>query len=487
MAWKLADLFVAIRGDQTMLDKSLQTAKAKLEGLSAWTVAKGTLLADAIKGSGKGLFDLISGSVDKAAGMEDVLARVASSFGRYQGPMLSFADAMARKYGQSKETILSHAEEIQTAFRIAGMSGEEASNKALEIAEQAASFAHNTGSSLTDVFGEWNVGIEGMNKSLKLMGAELDDIAVTNQARKMGFGMVNGEYLKKDLMAARLEVMKAIQATRQGTMGGGDNRYHGLQNQMWGRIEGIMQKVGEAALPIWETALRSINHLLEGASDWLDGMQPAMDAIGDKIAKWGGYFALVFEDHHAWELVQSELSDLWNNAIDLGKRAFQGLFNFLGDAMGQLGNVLAASINNALSKTNLGWALGLSKMDVPGLDLDFSKLTGPMGGFEFKQSELTGYLQQLVDGRLEAAGLGGLSDRTKAPAGVGEPSVGSPSIAPGKTGTHGVEDFAKYLQDAAFASVDPNRETAANTRRIVELLNRANSARLEPPAPPVLA
>ena len=97
----LFELFVKIGVDDSEFNKGVGEAKKGFESFSAWTIAKGQLIADAIKTSGKAFLDLGKQAINNYAEYEQLVGGVETLFGTSAGKVQEYASNAYKTAGLS--------------------------------------------------------------------------------------------------------------------------------------------------------------------------------------------------------------------------------------------------------------------------------------------------------------------------------------------------------------------------------------------------
>ena len=125
----LFELFVKIGVDDSEFNKGIGKARNGFSDFSAWTVAKGQLIADAIKTGSKALIDFGKQSIESYAEYEQLIGGVETLFGAGGKSLEEYAASMGKsiedvenKYWdlrQANNEVLHNADK---AFQTAGLS-----------------------------------------------------------------------------------------------------------------------------------------------------------------------------------------------------------------------------------------------------------------------------------------------------------------------------------------------------------------------------
>lgn len=358
MAFRLAELFVDITGRKNKLDGVLSAARGQL---TSWGVGLGVLggnlatqALNAATGSIAGFF---GEAIEKGADLEEAIGRAGQTFGTQGRRILALADDLNRKYGQANATILQGAENIGGAFRNAHFQAADVAGLTEQATRLASDYSRQTGTPLATAFEEVKQAIEGQNRALRganlVMDEQEEKVYAIRAAMNMPGGLL-GFYGGGTTDAAeklgRFNLLLDKFRQRAGGMGGGGNRFNGLYGQLVGRLDDAKAKLGLAAMPLFETAMRAVNHLLAQAQPWIDRIAATVKEVAEGIAEWTKYLALLGTNGgDVWELFKLKGIDVFNQVMAVAKNLFSDLASFLGDLMDQVFSRMGAQLTNTIA------------------------------------------------------------------------------------------------------------------------------------------
>lgn len=147
----LFELFVKIGVDDSEFDKGVSKARKGFGEFSAWTVAKGQLIADSIKAGGKALIDFGKQAIEGYAEYEQLAGGAAKIFDEMsQTKILQDANDAYKELGLSANQYLSVINDVGAAF--AATMGDEAGYEAAKTGLKAISdYASGTGKNVDEL------------------------------------------------------------------------------------------------------------------------------------------------------------------------------------------------------------------------------------------------------------------------------------------------------------------------------------------------
>ncbi len=470
--------------------------------------------------------------IKDAGRLEEALVEVGRRFGDLEGKAISFADEMAARYGMSREVILRGTAEIAASFEQAGMEAGKATEYALKMGQAATVYAReNPLEGLEAGYRNILGAIEGMTRRLKLQGMAWTEMDERMQAGKM-FGR-QVEYLTEyERKAVRAEIMARKLNVALGAGTGGENRLSGLWNQIGGRLENTLTRVGMMLLPAVETALGGVN---QGMA-WFEGaIEKAGSVAGEALGIIWQRLTDVYQGidralgvtdllSTAWEYVQGVaasvgeiISALWNhwsdiaaiaglrvrefgiNLVEAAQWAGSGFGQFLMWFSEEWPNVFrdafqAAWIFAENALTNIkNLVLGVWDM-IQGKEFHFD-FTPLLDGFkattaklpEIALPEFTSLQDDIdaVEQHMIDTAQGGAEKATETAKHKAEPIVGTAPPIRGTVARASVADFAKQLQDKISGTnyAQQSRDFLRDIRDDI----RKGANKPAPPPPPAVA
>ena len=216
----LFELFVKIGVDDSEFNKGIGKARNGFSDFSAWTVAKGQLIADAIKTGSKALIDFGKQSIESYAEYEQLIGGVETLFGaggksleEYAASMGKSIEEVENKYWdlrQANNEVLHNADK---AFQTAGLSA----NQYMEtVTSFSASLIQSLGGDTIKAAEYADMAIIDMSDNANKMGTSMDMIQNAYQGfakqnytmldnLKLGYGGTQAEMYRLLQDAQRLD------------------------------------------------------------------------------------------------------------------------------------------------------------------------------------------------------------------------------------------------------------------------------------------
>lgn len=344
MAWKLAELFVSITGDDKPLNRTLDGVHQKL-GLAGAAFTRSLMAGGGLAAAGlaAGLVAGLRGGVLGAVELEDTLNRTRVVFGDSARLIISQADEMAARFAVVREEFIGAAASFGAMFKGAGASQRDAAvlgNQLAQLGLDMRSFAGGT-TTAEEAFTALAAAMRGEFDPIERFNVFLTADAVAAHAVASGLARSKTEvdnYAKKQAaLALILEQTKDQQGDMAKTIGDTGPQMEMLR----GNLTNLAATIGETLLPTVNSWVSSLN----------DRLGPAMEATGFWARRAGDAFSIlqllvgaaVENSINAVEafmtnasLVAGYIAGNWRALITDGVAAVGTVFSNLADNFGDL-------------------------------------------------------------------------------------------------------------------------------------------------------
>ena len=339
----LFELFIKIGVDDSEFNKSVGKARKGFESFSAWTVAKGHLIADSIKAGGKALIDFGKQAIDSYAEYEQLAGGVETLF------------------KQSADTVKGYAE---NAYKTAGMSANEYMDT---VTSFSASLLQSLDGDTAAAAEKANLAITDMSDNANKMGTSMEMIQNAYQGfAKQNYTMLDNLKLgyggTKEEMQRLLDEAEKISGIKYDISSYADivDAIHVVQTEM-----GI---TGTTAKEASTTIQGSINSAKAAWQNWLT-------ALGDSNADIQG---------KTDELISS-IETAAGNIVPVAEKV-----------LSSIGQSLETKLPELLSKAVTFVISNLPQIVALGLQLVFALIEGLGQGFEQLISMMDAWAQEAI-------------------------------------------------------------------------------------------
>ena len=331
MAFKLAELFVSITGDDRPLSKTLAGVQAALGriGSKAALLAGGAAMAG-VAGLGYGL---VKGTM-AASDLNETLSKTKAILGDAADAVISEADRMAEKFGTARREYLDSAASFAAVFKGVGKSQAEAAAMGNSLTKLAMDMASFDNTSNAEAMQAISSALRGEMDPIEKFRVFLTADKVAAEALALGLAKSKNEIDETAKKAAIASLIFKGTADAQGDL---DRTAAGTANQfrkLSGSLSNTFTTIGGALLPAFDALIGAGNRAVGGL---------------------GGLFEANKETIGAWATAAGEsvgatidrLADLYEGASTfLGESGLAGLVSgVVGTAFQWLAGVVASTID----------------------------------------------------------------------------------------------------------------------------------------------
>ena len=299
MGFKLAELFVAITGDDTALSGTLAGVRSGLMGTvpvaAAAGAEAGASFSGAFLGAATAGLALIAAGVFKSVGLasdlNETVSKTGQVFGNSAGRVADYADEMAAKFGLVKTEVLDAASSFGLIATGMGQDDAAAAELATTFAGLAADASSFYNVPVSDALEKIRAGLTGESEPLKAFGVIMDESAVKAEAARQGFKAVGGELSQQAKLAARSAIIQRGLATATGDLARTNSGYANSSRALLGRLENAATSLGQGLMPIFEGLLGGLNAMAAGVGSAVDLAQPYLLSFSQGFLDFASYAA----------------------------------------------------------------------------------------------------------------------------------------------------------------------------------------------------
>lgn len=295
MAFKLADLFVSITGDDRPLHRTLAGVRGTLGAMGGAGVGAigsglssiaglagvaGAALAGVGVVAGGAMAAGIYKSIMAASDLNETLNKASEVFGTQVSKITAEADKMAKDFGYPKKTFLDAAASIGLIGKASGQTSSEAADLSVRMAKLAADASSFYNVSLDEALTSLRSGLVGEAEPLRRFGVLLNEAAVSAEAVRLKLAKVGATLTEGQKVQARSSLIFAGMATAQGDLSRTASGTANRMREAWGRIENVMAAVGASMQPVFDT-------ILGKGIGALGALEEAVPSVNAKITELG--------------------------------------------------------------------------------------------------------------------------------------------------------------------------------------------------------
>lgn len=306
MAFKLADVFVPITGDDSALRKTLAGTQRLLKNFV------GNLAQGISQGIGQAIFqniqkllgsiiDLAKQSVHAASDLNESLSKTQVAFGASAKTILDWSKTSATALGQSRQQALEAASSFGLLFSTMGVGSDVSAEMSIRLVELATDMASINNIPIEDALLKLRSGLVGEAEPLRTVGVLLNETVVAQEALREGLAATKEGLTDQDKVMARYNLILQQTAKTQGDFA---RTSQGIANQeriLAAQREDALARIGAAFAPIYLVILQSLNKIInqmapngeniiralaEGMVNGVIFILPALRTIKDVITYW---------------------------------------------------------------------------------------------------------------------------------------------------------------------------------------------------------
>lgn len=410
MAVKLADVYVAIRGDSSEYEKELGHAEKQ-------TKRFGGVMQGILQGAGMAAFNLaakgvqtfvggIGDAISGASDLSETISKTGVLFGDSADEIEAWSKTAATSFGQSQQQALDAATTFATFGKAAGLGGQQLVDFSTDFTELASDLASFNNTSPEQAIEAIGAALRGESEPLRAYGVLLDDASMRQKALELGIISTTKDALtpQQKVLAAQALIYEQT-AAAQGDFARTSDGLANSQRILEAQWTDMKTTMGSALLPIVTALVTSLNGLATAVipplAAWIEGtlvpaaqrladvLGPLVSSIGNAVALLatgdftGGIFGLAEDDPAIGALFtfRDAILGLWQGAQTLiagltgsfaeSLTSTGGRFGDLGEKVSTIMALLQSVVSKALAFIQAFWEKhGAAIMHVVGNTFD---------------------------------------------------------------------------------------------------------------------
>lgn len=268
----------------SMVANTSQLAKGLAKGASAvesWGSAATKRFAAGAAAGGAALAALGVKAGASAAHLEEAYNKTDQVFGKHGESVIATAHKMADAYGTERQAYLDGTAALGGQLQGVGYAERDAANLSTQLANLAADAAAFRDVGFDDALLKIRSGLSGEAEPLKAWGVDISDAAVKTEGLRLGLVRAGQEMDNSAKVQARLSLIQRGLAKDSGALARESTGTAAQINEVWGRLAGLMETIGQTTAPILGSALQGVNQAIVAAGlAWEDGSAAVMSWFG---------------------------------------------------------------------------------------------------------------------------------------------------------------------------------------------------------------
>lgn len=420
-----------------------------------------------------------------AAHLEEAYNKTDQVFGEHGANVIATANKMADAYGTARQAYLDGTAALGGQLQGVGYAEKDAAALSTQLANLAADAAAFRDVGFEESLGKIRAGLSGESEPLKAWGITIDDAATKTQALAMGLVQAGQEMDNSAKVQARLALIQKGLAKDSGALARESTGTAAQINEVWGRLAGLMETIGQTTAPILGSALQGINQAIVAAGlAWEDASAAVMG--------WFGVTSGSVEGATGGVGIFGKAVEWLGTAWDMARGGVAAFFSYFEAGISKVSGWMA-SILDGLHKLGAGdWAASARDTLQGYADAARSTSEGLAGyaaeAFRDKAGEASDSYWAQARAKIDAARQ---ELATAKAAEVGAPKAAEAAAKPAKA-TGRASEFAEAMRLGSTAAAstllrsryglgkdgaaEAAKQTAANTKEVVPALRAIETA-----------
>jgi hypothetical protein len=279
----MAGVQVSIGADSRKAAKELKSFQNKTQSI-AKSIAKGFKerighkLLDGLSSAVRDIPQMISTAVTAASSMNEELGKSEAVFGSSAQTIQAWSKKTADAFGISRLEALQATGTMGNMLRAFDITGDKASDMAMNLVELAADMGSFNEASVEDTLFAIGAALRGENEPIRKFGVALDDARLKQEALSMGLFSGTGALSANAKAMASYSLIVKQTAIQQGNFSATSDDLANSKKRMVAQFNDLTVAVGQAFLPVIKDAVKAINDFdFEGIAEHI---QYAVDGFG---------------------------------------------------------------------------------------------------------------------------------------------------------------------------------------------------------------
>ena len=380
--FKLAELFVSLKAEDSVLQKQLSGVKTQLTGMGvAIGTAAGNLAASAIAAASSALTGFISKGIVGASNLGESMSKVETIFGESSKVIIGLADELAEKYGLSRQSIIDAGSAIGLVGKAAGLSQQAAANMGEQLSRLAADAASFYNVPLDEALGKIRSGLVGESEPLRAFGILLSEDAVAAEAVALKLAKSTKEVSDQAKVMARQSLIVKGLGDATGDLGRTQDSTANQWRKLTGSIENAAISIGESLAPAVNAVINALTGMTGQIGSFIESSKSSIESWAQSFANaikygtdsWDTFIAglaiasLKVEEFAANTIavisvipenlsrIGSYIAGNWRELIVDAVSAVGTAFRNLGDNLANLGSAIVAFLKDPTKGFQFNW------------------------------------------------------------------------------------------------------------------------------------
>jgi hypothetical protein len=262
----MAGVKYTISGDASKAEKTLLSFEKKTKAI-AKSIAKGFSerighkLFDGLSSAAAKVPQFLSGAVDAASSMNEELGKSEAVFGSSAQTIEAWSKKTADAFGISRLEALQATGTMGNMLRAFDITGDKASDMAMNLVELAADMGSFNEASVEDTLFAIGAALRGENEPIRKFGVALDDARLKQEALSMGLFSGTGALSANAKAMASYSLIVKQTAIQQGNFADTSDDLANSKKRLMAQFEDLKAQVGKSLLPVIQDLINKLKQV----------------------------------------------------------------------------------------------------------------------------------------------------------------------------------------------------------------------------------
>lgn len=262
----MAGVKYTISGDASKAEKTLLSFEKKTKAI-AKSIAKGFSerighkLFDGLSSAAAKVPQFLSGAVDAASSMNEELGKSEAVFGSSAQTIEAWSKKTADAFGISRLEALQATGTMGNMLRAFDITGDKASDMAMNLVELAADMGSFNEASVEDTLFAIGAALRGENEPIRKFGVALDDARLKQEALSMGLFSGTGALSANAKAMASYSLIVKQTAIQQGNFSATSDDLANSKKRLMAQFEDLKAQVGKSLLPVIQDLINKLKQV----------------------------------------------------------------------------------------------------------------------------------------------------------------------------------------------------------------------------------
>jgi len=262
----MAGVKYTISGDASKAEKTLLSFEKKTKAI-AKSIAKGFSerighkLFDGLSSAAAKVPQFLSGAVDAASSMNEELGKSEAVFGSSAQTIEAWSKKTADAFGISRLEALQATGTMGNMLRAFDITGDKASDMAMNLVELAADMGSFNEASVEDTLFAIGAALRGENEPIRKFGVALDDARLKQEALSMGLFSGTGALSANAKAMASYSLIVKQTAIQQGNFSNTSDDLANSKKRLMAQFEDLKAQVGKSLLPVIQDLINKLKQV----------------------------------------------------------------------------------------------------------------------------------------------------------------------------------------------------------------------------------